>query len=223
MTDVLRGVKDLFAQQWGGDGIRVLDFDIENRPLSYLGGDFTTGEVTAIGWQFIGEPRTAEAVLLGVTCQHGSCRLVHYGDSLEDLLAKFIEVYDQADMVTGHYIRGHDLPVLNGALLEMGRAPLGDKLTHDTKLDLVHRRYISASQENLAEMLHTKAGKVHMNTPRWREANRLTPAGLEITRKRVIGDVRQHIELRQRLLEMGALRPPRMWTGRGAASLRYTP
>ena len=28
--------------------LRVLDFDIENRPLSYLGSDFTTAEVTAI-------------------------------------------------------------------------------------------------------------------------------------------------------------------------------
>jgi hypothetical protein len=29
---------------------RVLDFDIENRPLTYLGSDFTTAEVTAIAW-----------------------------------------------------------------------------------------------------------------------------------------------------------------------------
>lgn len=222
--------------KWSGGGLRVLDFDCENRPLSYLGGDFTTGEVTAIAWQFIGEPRTAHVALLGVQCQHEvytgdlftlgehrTCGEYHNGESLEDMLAAFAQVYDEADMVTGHYIRGHDLPVLNGALLELGRAPLGDKLTHDTKLDLVSRRYISASQENLAEMLGVRAPKVHMNTPRWREANRLTPRGLELTRKRAVGDVRQHIELRRRLLSMGALGRPRMWTGRGAASVRYTP
>jgi len=202
---------------------RILDFDIENRPLAYLGGDFTTGEITAIAWQFVDDPDSAQCYALGVTCQHGNCRSVHNGESYEDMLAMFVHVYDEADLVTGHYIRGHDLPVINGALLELGRAPLGDKLTHDTKLDLVSRRYLSASQENLAETLGVEAPKIHMNNARWREANRLTADGIEITRKRAIGDVRQHIQLRRRLLEVGALRPPKMWTGRALAGTGYTP
>jgi hypothetical protein len=207
---------------WSGSSLRILDFDIENRPLSYLGGDFTTGEVTAIGWQFIGEPDTADVRLLGVTCEHGGCGSVHVGVSLEDLLADFLAVYAQADMVTGHYIRGHDLPVINGALLELGRPPLDDKLTHDTKMDLVSRRYVSASQESLAAMLEVRASKVHMTQADWREANRLTPDGLERARKRVVGDVRQHIKMRARLLDAGWLRQPKMWTGR-SVSTRYAP
>lgn len=203
--------------------LRILDFDTENRPLAYLGSDYTSGEVTAIAWQFIGEPRTAQCVALGFTCQHPGCGIVHNGDTYETMLAAFVDVYDAADIVTGHYIRGYDLPVLNGALLELGRAPLGDKLTHDTKNDLVPRKYLSASQENLAETLGVRAPKVQMNNAKWREANRLTPEGINLTRKRCVADVRQHIKLRARLLEVGVLQPPRMWTGRGGASARYVP
>jgi hypothetical protein len=208
---------------WTGDGLAILDFDIENRPLSYLGSDYTTGEVTAIAWQVVGKPRTADCVVLGVSCQHPGCDDVHCGETLEEVLSRFVAAYDEADMVTGHYIRGHDLPVLNGALLELGRAPLGDKLTHDTKNDLVNRKYLSASQENLGATLGLRAPKVKMDQAKWREANRLTPEGVELTKKRVVGDVRQHIELRQRLLEIGALRPPVMWSGRASKSTRYTP
>lgn len=213
---------------WGGDGLRILDFDTENRPLAYLGGDFTTGEVTAIAWQFIGEPRTARARVLGFQCQHVNhdgdvCNEYHAGESYEDMLGDFVRAYDEADMVTGHFIRGYDLPVINGALLEMGRAPLDDKLVHDTKQDLVTRKYLSASQENLSETLGITAPKVHMNNPKWREANRLSVEGIELTRKRVVGDVRQHIKLRERLMEIGALRAPRMWSGKATASVRYSP
>jgi hypothetical protein len=219
---------------WRGEGLRILDFDTENRPLAYLGGDFTTGEITAIAWQFIGEPRTFDFALLGFQCQHEAdgdlysfedavCGQYHNGESYEDMLARFVQVYDEADMVTGHFIRGYDLPVINGALLEMGRAPLADKLVHDTKQDLVTRKYLSASQENLAETLGVRASKVKMNNAKWRGANRLSPEGLELTRKRVVGDIRQHIQLRARLMEIGALRPPRMWSGKATASVRYSP
>lgn len=179
--------------------LRVLDFDIENRPLSYLGMDFTTGEITAIAWQFVGEPKTA------------GCVLLEPGMSVRDLLAPFISVYNAADMVTGHYIKKHDLPVISGALLECGMAPLSPKLAQDTKLDLIRAKHMSCSQESLAGMLGVKAPKVHMTQPGWREANRLTPAGIAKTRKRVIGDVRQHIQMRERLLALGALKAPREW------------
>src|SRR5262245_59473495 len=43
---------------------RVLDFDIENRPLSYLGQDFTTSEVTAIAASF-GRKEKMHVWLLG--------------------------------------------------------------------------------------------------------------------------------------------------------------
>ena len=177
--------------------LRVLDFDIENRPLSYMGDDYTSGEVTAIAWQFVGE-KAPKCVLLG-------------RETLSDMLIEFLGAYEDADIVTGHYIRKHDLPVLAGALLEQGLPQLSPKLTHDTKLDLISHKYLSASQESLAEMLGVPYPKVHMTQPGWREANRLTEKGLKKTAARVVGDVKQHIEMRKRLLELGALGPPRIW------------
>lgn len=197
---------------YGGKGLKILDFDIECRPLSYLGQDFTTAEVTAIAcaWIVNGKPRDLQCWLLGE---------VEPWDILESFRAR----YDQADIVTGHYIRGFDLPVLNGSMLDNDLPPLASKLAHDTKNDLKKRKYISASQENLAATLGVHAPKVRMNTPMWRDANRLTPEGLALTRKRVVGDVRQHIQLRERLLAMGWLGKPKVWQSSGALTGAYTP
>jgi hypothetical protein len=98
--------------------MRVLDFDIENRPLSYLGSDFTTAEVTAISWAWTDRPDDVTVYLLGET-------------DLIDILRRFVEAFDRSDMVTGHYITGHDLPMVNGALMECQMPALGDKLVQD--------------------------------------------------------------------------------------------
>ena len=178
--------------------IRVLDFDIENRPLAYLGQGFTTAEVTAIAACWVGEPKSIVCWVLGR----------EYPDLM---LREFRKLYDQADMVTGHYIRNHDLPILNGAMMEYGFHPLDEKLTSDTKNDLVKKKDLSASQENLASMLGLPEMKAHMSNTNWREANRLTPEGLRLTAERAMSDVIQHMALRKRLLERGLLGPPRVW------------
>jgi hypothetical protein len=173
----------------------VLDFDIENRPLSYLGMDFTTSDITAIAAGFLHQ-RKIHYWVLGEVDTH-------------TMLEGFVELYNRADMVTGHYIRRHDLPIINGALMEFGMAPLGTKLTSDTKLDLVRRKDLSASQESLSAMLGLKAPKVHMTQNDWRLANRLER--LDLTRNRVVGDIRQHKELRAALLKAGLLGRPKLW------------
>ena len=181
-----------------GSRLRVLDFDIENRPLSYLGQDFTTAEVTAIGAGWADQARV-------------HCWALGEVDGVE-MLGEFRALYEQADLVTGHYIRKHDLPILNGALMEHGLPTLGPKLTSDTKLDLIKRKDLSASQESLADIYGVESPKEGMSQAAWREANRLTPAGIKETKRRVIGDVKQHRELRVALLAAGALKPPKVWT-----------
>lgn len=178
----------------------ILDFDIENRPLAYLGPDFTTAEITAIAASYVGN-------------QYVHCWVLDpmVEGSYRTMLEEFVKLYNSADIVTGHYIRGHDLPVINGALMELGLPTLGRKETSDTKIDLTERKYISASQENLAAMLGVRANKYHMTNAMWREANRLTNKGVEFTRKRVIDDVRQHKELRAKLIELGYLGPTVTW------------
>lgn len=178
--------------------LRVLDFDIENRPLSYWQPDRPTAEVTAIAWAFVDKPSQVEVRLLG-------------RDDPQQMLLDFVAAYNEAGMVTGHYIRRHDLPILNGALMELGLPTLQPKLTQDTKLDLVRKADIPATQEYLAEMLGVKAPKIAMTQGKWREANRLTANGLTLTEKRVVGDVRQHMKLRKALLGAGLLKAPKVW------------
>ena len=189
---------------------RVLDFDIENRPLSYLGSDFTTAEITAIAWAWVDKPDDVTCVQLGI-------------DEPVAMLQRFVAAYNQADMVTGHYITGHDLGVINGALMEYQLPTLGAKLVQDTKTQLVRRKGMSGSQENLAAMLLLAHDKVKMNQIKWRAANRLTPGGLALTRERVCGDVQQHIELRARLLALGYLTPPITWRPGTMKAEPYTP
>lgn len=177
---------------------RVLNFDIENRPLTYLGSDFTTAEITAIAWAWEDDPEDWSCCLLGEM-------------SLREMLMHFQYVYGMADIVTGHFIRGHDLPMINSACIEQQLPMLTDKWTHDTKIDLVPGKGLSRSQESLAAMLGLERPKVHMTQADWREANRLTPEGLARTRERVVGDVRQNMELRAKLLELGYLKPPVLW------------
>ena len=190
--------------------LRVLDFDIENRPLSYLGSDFTTAEVTAIAWAWCDQPADVTVHLLGES-------------ELSEILHTFRTAYDAADMVTGHFIRGHDLPMVNGAMMELGMAPLGDKPTQDTKLDLMRSKGISLSQESLGAMLNLEQPKVQMNQHKWRAANRLTAEGLASVRERVTGDVRQHIALRAELLRLGYLSGGVKWKSGVSAEAVYVP
>jgi hypothetical protein len=190
--------------------MRVLDFDIENRPLSYLGSDFTTAEITAIAWAWCDQPDDVTCVLLGEV------------DPVE-MLQRFVAAYNQADLVTGHYITGHDLPQINAALMEYRLPTLRDALVQDTKTQLVRRKGISGSQESLAAMLLLEHDKVQMNQIKWRAANRLTPEGLALTRERVVGDVKQHMEMRQKLLDLGYLAAPVIWRGGTAPVEQYTP
>ena len=194
--------------RFAGRSARVLDFDTEARPLSWYGGDFVTKEVTCIAWKFIGERGKPTVFALG-ECEP------------TEMLTAFAEAYAEADVVTGHFIRAYDLPVVNGALMEFGLPGLGPKLAHDTKLDLDRASGLSKSQENLGAMLGLKHPKVGMDQAMWRAANRLTPAGIALTKKRCVGDVLQHIELRDALLHRGLLAAPRLWTPRAGQASKY--
>ncbi len=187
---------------------RILDFDLECRPLSWYGGDWVTRDITAIGWKWLGEKKVHSYVM------------EHYLDQ-ENMLDAFLAEYEKADIVTGHFIRAFDLPVINAALIEHGRHPLEGRMSSDTKLDMVKRSGMSTSQENLAAIFGLKNPKVSMDQAKWREANRLTPKGLALTKKRVEGDVVQHEEMRNHMLELGLLTPPRWWSPEGVGYGKY--
>ncbi len=177
---------------------RILDFDIENRPLSYRGFDRTTSEVTAIAAQFIGDKVT-------------HCWVLPESDHAE-MLNGFLELYKQADIVTGHYIRGHDLPLINAALVSNGYDMLEPIQTIDTCNGLPKMKDVPRSQEHIAAMLGVPEPKVKMSTMDWDDANRLTKSGIAGARRRVVGDVKQHMAMFKVLQERRLLTPPKQWT-----------
>lgn len=195
----------------GSRPLRVLDFDLENRPLSYLAQDWTSAEITAIAWSWLGSD-DVEILLLthkgSYVDRHGKKRRP------KEAFTMFREIMASADIVTGHYIRKHDLPILNGQFMEAGVEKLPPLLVSDTQQDLVARKDMSASQENLAAMLGLPEPKHHMTQTEWREANRLfSDDRLGLSLKRVVSDVVQHKALRAELVRRKLLGKPRMWYG----------
>lgn len=188
--------------------LRILDFDLENRPLSYLGYEWTSAEITGIAWSWVGED-DVECILLQKDGTFINNAGVAYPAPMA--LENFRDLLMDADMVTGHYIRKHDLPILNSALIEYGLPVLRPMLTQDTQQDMVRRKDLSASQENLADMFGLPEAKHHMTMPEWRRANRLQVEGMAATRKRVVDDVIQHKALRGEMLKRGLLKAPRVW------------
>lgn len=178
--------------------LRILDFDIENRPLSYWIPEQPTSEITAIAACWTDNISSLDSRLLGET-------------EPEEILSWFVDLYNRADIVTGHYIRRHDLPTINGALMEYGMEPLKPKLTIDTRLDMIKKVGIPATQEYLCDIFNIPVEKYHMTQKKWREANRLTYAGYAETHKRVTTDVLQHMMLRTEMVKRGLLKPPKVW------------
>lgn len=178
--------------------LRVLDFDTECRPLHY--SEFRDeSQITAIAWGWVGS-RDVE------------CEVLEQDLSNERrMLERFLGVYAEADVVTGHYLERHDLPLLNDHCMRHGLPTLRPKLVQDTKMLLPAVKGLGLSQENLGTLYELDAKKHGMNGRKWAVANTLSPEGREEARTRVVSDVRQHKQLRKALIDRGYLKPPRRW------------
>jgi hypothetical protein len=206
--------------------LRILDFDIENRPLSYWVPDRPSAEVTSIAWMVAGEHDSIKVVGLAPPCWHKGHE-EHCPDmpdflmTMPALLETFVAEYNRADMVTGHYIIMHDLPIINAMLYEQRMPLLTDKLASDTKLHMFSKKDLPATQEYLLELLDVRCPlgmtleKFHMTQPKWREANRLSPTGTELTKRRVTSDVHAHSHMRDAMLAQGWLSGPKVWRSGG--------
>lgn len=182
----------------GKRNLQILDFDTECRPMHYNEWR-PESQITAIAWSWIGDEK--------IEVSH-----LRQDLSNEDLmLARFLDAFDLADMVTGHYIRKHDLPLLNDHALRLFGRPIGSKLTQDTMSDLKEIRSLGKSQDNLAVTLGITHEKHHMTGADWRLANSLTAVGAHETIVRVVKDVRQHKAIREELLRRNALHSPKVW------------
>jgi hypothetical protein len=187
--------------------LRLLCFDLENRPLAYWYDGETTSQITAFGWKWRDEP-DAHSLLL---TKEG--RFVgDDGRTISERAAytAFRLTLSNADIVYGHNIRRHDLPMFQSWLLRLQLPTLPPILTSDTLRDIPKRNGLSASLANLAAMYGLE-DKQAMSQPAWEEANKLTTGGLALARQRVVSDVLLQERLRDKLLELNLLGHPRTW------------
>ena len=194
--------------------LRVLDLDIETRPSGfYQAGRFKPigSEPIVISMCWAGTDKV-ESWTLGPLPVMSSDPEAQLEQRKLDGLSWFAARYNEADVVTGHYIGKFDLPILNGALFRAGLPLLGPKTICDTKLHLRSFAAFSQSQENLGAMLACERAKHHMCDEDWRAAGNLYPAATANCVERCEDDVLQHNELRLGLVERGALKPMRTWT-----------
>lgn len=180
--------------------LKILDFDIETRKVGF----FQAGKFGPDGC----EPIAIAASWIGGREVRVKLQPEY---SVPELIEWFRELYDQADIITGHYIRRFDLPIISAMTLEFGLEKLGPKRTQDTKLDMIAKGGLAANQENLAGMWDLAESKFHMGDFHWREGTRLTPDGIELTRRRVVDDVKQHKHLYQHMVAEGYLKDPKVW------------
>jgi hypothetical protein len=180
--------------------LRIVDIDCECLPGHWIGGDYVSKVLTAVAWKFIGSEGGVEV-------------RTHYEATPGEMAAELASVIESSDIVTGHYIRGFDLRLLNGNLLLGGFGPLSPVLAHDTKLDLTKTHGRSLSQQNLGALLGLQHPKVQVTLADWEAFNTKTPGYRDKGVERVAGDVLQNIEMRERLIELGWLGAPKLWTG----------
>jgi hypothetical protein len=157
-------------------------------------------QITAIAWAWVGEGQVFVELL------------EPDGSNERQMLQRFRAAYFSADIVTGHYIRKHDLPLLNDHYVRLDMPVLDAKMVQDTQADMTKVLGLGKSQDNLADTFGLEHVKHHMSGARWRRANSLSEEGAEMTLKRVVDDVRQHMELREAMLKRGLLRTPRVWS-----------
>lgn len=203
-----------FATMEWHQPLRVLDFDIEARPLGWYGGDFVHKEPTMISSCWTDDTSTMETGFI-----HGIGRA--HRSSMRKMLLDFKKRYDEADIVAGHYIRGYDLPGIQAALIEYDLPLLGPKLTSDTKGDLIKFSGLSKSQQNLGGMLGIESPKIGMSMDDWRRANRLQKDGIQFSMDRCEGDVIQNIEMRNEMKRRGILGPPKVWEPSASIMPKY--
>src|SRR4249919_2672426 len=102
-----------------GRKLRILHFDCESRPLSFwIPNGPPTAEITAIASCWSNDLTSMRVHLVG-------------RDDPIEMFEFFKERYAQADIVTGHYIKKFDLPLINGMLMEIGLSQLTPKLASD--------------------------------------------------------------------------------------------
>jgi hypothetical protein len=172
---------------------RFLDFDIECIAAGFGDPSFVPKKVTAIAWSWCDEEHVSWATRL---------------EGADAMFERFVMAYNEADVVTGHNIIRFDLPTLNADLMRAGFAPLGPKLAQDT-IRIVKTNGFKKGQDNLSTLLFNPIQKMPLNWQEWQDA--YEESDWRTVVDRCVSDVKGHKILRERMLDLGWLKPATIW------------
>lgn len=180
---------------------RVLDFDLETVAAGFADPDWVPQTITAWAYCWIGDDEVQVATLKVADREDLDARRA--------FLEPVVNAVRAADVVTGHNILRFDLPVLNADCLRVGLPSLGPVLAQDT-IRLPKSKGFKKGQDVLSGLLGVESEKLPLNWWEWQRAY-ADPDHASI-KERVVGDVVQHMQLRERMRERKWLMAPRMWT-----------
>jgi hypothetical protein len=181
---------------------RVLDFDMESVAAGFADPEWVPQKITCIAWSWIGSDQVEY-----VTCG-GSAGLYEKPQLRSAMIRKFLRVFNQATMVTGHNLLRHDLPVLNAECMRLGVDVLEPIRVQDT-MRFSKTKGFKKGQDNIAGMLRTYERKKSMDWQQWEDAYAVK--GWPEVIERAVSDVTMHKQMRHAMKEAGWLKPSRMW------------
>lgn len=172
---------------------RILDWDLECVAAGFGDPSFVPTKVTVIAWSWVGEDHVSWATRL---------------EDADAMFSRFLDAYNEADVVTGHNLIRFDLPVLQADLLRHGFPKLKPVLVQDT-IRIVKTKGFKKGQDNLSALLANPIQKMPLNWQEWQDAYEESDWATVV--ERCVSDVKGHKILRERMLDLGWLRPAVMW------------
>lgn len=183
--------------------LRILDFDVESVAAGFADPQWVPNRITAIAWSWVGDD-TVECRTVVDYAHELPTFLEAFFLGCRPMLEEFVQVFNQADRVTGHNIHRFDLGVMNAELMRLRLPMLERKATIDTIQLKRPAKGLKKGQDVLADMVGVQAEKKPMNWAQWQRA--YAEPGWPEVRERVIGDVIQHKQMLGELLELRYLR-----------------
>jgi hypothetical protein len=181
------------------DPPRVLDFDTENVPGFYWYDGVTTDLLDTIAWSWMDEDDVEVETLTNF--RQADTALTFPASGYE----RFKSVVATADIVTGHNILRHDIPLLNATGLRLGLPQIAWPRTVDT-LQLLRNMGLKGfpkGQEYLADHFQIGERKMHVGLHTWEKAARGDPEARKVVIERCVSDVISHKELYKELMQIG--------------------